>query len=257
MLWSCICGLQPCEPRVSPWVRRRCVKGLPEADSGALDVEQMEFLANVDQPAEAKLWVQYYRAAQAQGQGEGQAAAQRWSFLAVIFRHDANENRAHSSMARMARGKLLALLQDDEGGPKECDWVTHVNAQVDARLRTVVVGLNLGAVKETGWSIWMDRGPFASDTVTGALVNFGLYADVGPMIVLRRFWIESGGFDDSWGPQGQCGIFSDWEYTSRAWAAGERVSARSVLCCCSQCQRGPLGPNACSLWVDPKPMHET
>jgi len=135
-------------------VRRRCFKGLPDADSGALDAQQVEFLANVDQPAESKLWVQYYRRAQAQlqpqGGGKEGGGPQRWGYLAVIFRHNAHENHAYNPMARMARGKLVALLQDDDGGPKECDWIAHVNAQMDARLRTVVVGLNLGVVTGKG-----------------------------------------------------------------------------------------------------------
>jgi len=119
-LGSCLSG-RPLLPW-SPWVRRRCFKGLPDADTGALDAQQVEFLANVDQPAESELWVQYYRRAQAQlqpqGGGKEGGGPQRWGYLAVIFRHNAHENHAYNPMARMARGKLVALLQDDDGGPR-------------------------------------------------------------------------------------------------------------------------------------------
>jgi len=69
-----------------------------------------------------------------------------------------------------------------------------VNAQVDARLRTVVVGLNQGAIKERGDGGGMLQEMFSRDTVSGALANYDLLADVGPFIAQRRFWIESGGF---------------------------------------------------------------
>jgi len=68
--------------------------------------------------------------------------------------------------------------------------------------------------------------------VTGAMATYNLFVDVGPLIAQRRFWIESGGFDESWGPLGQTGIISDWEMAVRAWAAGERVSPCAPLCWC-------------------------
>jgi len=197
----------------------------------------VEFLANVDQPAESKLWVQYYRRAQAQlqpqGGGGGTGKEGGCSGGALVCHIPAQRPREPriQPMARMARGKLLALLQDDDAGPKQCDWIAQVNAQVDARLRTVVVGLNLGAIKGPGGSAAMWREGLSRDTLTGAWADSSLLVDVGPLSP-RRYLIESGGSMSRGDHGGRRGYLSDWELTVRAWAAGERVSPCALLCCC-------------------------
>lgn len=127
-------------------------------------------------------------------------------------------------MARMARGRIVAALQDDDIGPERCEWVPRIHAQYEARPRTVVVGINRGVVISLccNWEQYLDS--FARDPVAETLVNFDLMVDVGPMTALRRHWVGTGGFDEGWGPIGSTGIFSDWAFTLQAWAAGQRVS---------------------------------
>jgi len=72
-------------------------------------------------------------------------------------------------MARMARGKLLTLLQDDEGGPKQCDWISQVNAQVECAAAHRGRGSRSWGNQAEGSGGGMLQELFALDAVTGAL----------------------------------------------------------------------------------------
>lgn len=183
-------------------------------------------LVNVDQPGESKAWVRYWSHGWGPG---GPRGAKRWGYLLAIFRHNAHENRAYNPMARLARGRWVTLVQDDDGAPEDCGWVHHILSEVAAHPRTVVIGYNNGAVFGERQGYWQEKGKFAVDGVTGKEVNYDLLVDVGPMSVLRSFWVRSGGFDNSWGRQSESGILSDWGLTVRAWAAGQRVRDLSRL----------------------------
>lgn len=182
-----------------------------------------ELLVNVDQPGEARAWAHQWRTLQYR---EGVSSAH--GFMLVLFSHNVHENRAYNTLARLARGTVLVLVQDDDLAPRNCTWLPRIVASMLQHPRLAVAG-TLGAVR-----LWGTKGvqayegdKFGVDRGTGEVATPAELVDVGPLAFRRSAWLSTGGLDEAWGPLGQTGVISDWQLVLRQWLAGQWVSGEA------------------------------
>lgn len=184
-----------------------------------------ELLVNVDQPAEARAWVRQWRTLRYR-----EGVSGHHDFVLVVFSHNVHENRAYNTLARLARGTVLALVQDDDLAPSNCTWLRRIVSSMAHHPRLAAAG-TLGAVR-----LWGSKGvqayeghTFGMDRATGESAAPAELVDVGPLAFRRSAWLNTGGLDEAWGPLGQTGVISDWQLVLRQWLAGHWVSRAMFL----------------------------
>jgi len=168
----------------------RCTGGLEGVASEEAQDVRTELLVNVDQPGEAREWVHQWRSLQYR---EGVWGTARHGFVLVLFSHNVHENRAYNTLARLARGEVLVLVQDDDLAPYNCTWLPRVSSMAH-HPRLAVAG-TLGAVR-----LWGSKGvqaherdKFGRDRATGEGATPAELVDVGPLAFRRSAWLTTGG----------------------------------------------------------------
>ncbi|EFJ48071.1 hypothetical protein VOLCADRAFT_91271 [Volvox carteri f. nagariensis] len=179
----------------------------------------VELLVNVDSPEEGQLW-----------------ADLAWTTrgrLVPVFSNNIHEIRSYNRLAALARGKVLVVLQDDDGfEPADCSWIHRLVRQFDSMPKLGMVGLKSyrrGNGREGNLERWPDTFHHFSDPSTGNFFTFPLQVDYAPMALRRAALLHVGGVDEGMSDVGECGIVSDWELSIRMWTAGWHVGFMPLL----------------------------
>ncbi|GAX84233.1 hypothetical protein CEUSTIGMA_g11656.t1 [Chlamydomonas eustigma] len=167
----------------------------------------MELLVNVDHPQDHEAWA---------------LASYNTSGLVIpVFSNNIHEIRSYNTLARLARGDILVLMQDDQMPRTDegCKWMKDVVSLFDRWPDTGVIGLhkNVHCWHEEGYP-----GMFV-DPETGIHAHWAQKVDLAPMAVRRTAMLQVGGFDETLSEPGMCGIISDWEFSQRMWISGWAV----------------------------------
>ena len=155
----------------------------------------------------------------------------------VAYQNNTHELRSYNKLARVARGQMIAFVQDDAGPPASCDYVDHLSTMFNTDVKLAIVGMNI--VTNTPWG-YADmllglqhrrysstRQKWAYDARVAA--EYVSCADIGPMVVRRDAFASLGSFDEGFSYPGQGGIGLDFDLSTRAWLAGGRVALYDLV----------------------------
>lgn len=159
----------------------------------------------------------------------------------LIRSNDIHDSRIYNRAADLARGDLIAILQDDDLPPASDEWVRDALALFERYPQLAVLG------GHQGWSLDFTKPP---DRVHRRAVygyreaqRFGYAQDIpfrdpashrpfmfvqgvsiGPIFYRRHVYRELGGFSLDYSVAGEVGMLVDHELSLRAWLAGYHVA---------------------------------
>lgn len=182
-----------------------------------------------------------------QEDGSSDGSLSKWASLAigknhfVIRSNDLFEVRTYDRSIDYARGKYVALLQDDDIPPPSSRWVDEAIYLFEKFDDLAIIGglsgaslLTLGGSKqvtdESRYSVVDDIAEYPGvfryrikkepeKLVDGIQFEFSEYVNRAPMFVRKSFFKELGGIDQSFAPF-QC---DDVDLCLKAWQAGYKV----------------------------------
>eukprot|EP00198_Chlamydomonas_reinhardtii_P010559 XP_001699896.1 predicted protein [Chlamydomonas reinhardtii] len=188
-------------PRIAEAMRQSC-------DSVQI---ACEISVNVDNPHEAELWASQVRAFVP-------------GFVMPAFSANLHEARGYNRAAKLARGRYLIIWQDDQFPPAHGKWLLDMIRVFDAYPQLGILGMNTYRLCKNremtnrwGSTVWR------VDPRTGVSWTFAQHVDFAPLAVRASIYHEVGGLDENTARPGDCGIWGDWELTSRAWMDGWQV----------------------------------
>lgn len=189
-----------------PWMIRHFIGNLSKA---AKDLDS-ELIVNVDSFSEGQEWAQLVNETQ--------------GWVVPVFSANVHEARAYNRAARIARGKYLCFLQDDDIPSADPRWITDKLKVLDKYVKIGVIGC-----KSFRWCVPHERQnhfgeePYADSFLT---VNFAFVhaVDFAPMFLRRSAFMSVGGLDETLSDPGHCGIWGDWDLSMRMWTAGWQVA---------------------------------
>jgi len=187
-----------------PWMIPHILEPLLECNK----LIPIEVVVNVDSLSEGAEWA---------------AAVKNTSGVVVpVFSANVHEIRAYNRIAEVARGKYLIIHQDDQTMPRSCKWLPDLVENVlDRYPQAGIVGLKGFIFNHLDGNI--NAGQHFIDPVAKVKVHYAANVDFAPMAIRKSAFKHVGGLDESLSEQGECGIWSDWEISSRMWAAGWQV----------------------------------
>ncbi|GAX77943.1 hypothetical protein CEUSTIGMA_g5385.t1 [Chlamydomonas eustigma] len=188
-----------------PWILRSLVQAIQIC--GNQTSIPVELLVNVDNPSEAQEWSALVK--------------ETGGFVVPVFSNNVHEARAYNRLASMGRGRIMVTLQDDEVLGGDCSWLKDVVNIFDRFPQVGAVGL-----KTYIWAFGPNNthdGLHFRDPMTGIPTQYVLNADYAPLAFRKSAWKHIGGIDETMSEAGECGIFGDWEFTTRMWMAGYQV----------------------------------
>jgi len=113
-----------------------------------------------------------------------------------------------------ARGRYIAMLQDDDGFPSTNTWIDQAMALFEIHPKLAILGGRYDI------DIRFEEGKKGGSVVLpGESFRFVQSVVAAPMWLDRRVFLELGGFDDDFAP---C-MFSEAEICFRGWLAGYQV----------------------------------
>ncbi|GLI62809.1 hypothetical protein VaNZ11_005558 [Volvox africanus] len=165
-----------------------------------------ELVVNVDNPEEAGAW------------------ANEAGFVVPVFSANLHESRGYNRAARLARGKYLVVWQDDQVPPANGQWLVDMIKIFDSHPQLGILGMNCYRLckhheptNRWGWSHW------APDSATGVKWTYAQTVDFAPMAIRASIYDAVGGLDEGTSRPGDCGIWGDWELSTRVWMDGWQV----------------------------------
>ncbi|KAG2490149.1 hypothetical protein HYH03_011453 [Edaphochlamys debaryana] len=169
-----------------------------------------EVIVNVDNPHEAGMWARQ---------------TTKWGgSLLPIFSANLHESRGYNRAAKAAKGKILIIWQDDQTGPGDAAWMLDLAKLYDTYPQIGIIGMNtyrlcrnFEPTNRWGSPSW------EPDPRTGVRWTYAQMVDFAPFVVRSELYHELGGLDEGLSKPGECGIWGDWEMSSRSWMAGWQV----------------------------------
>lgn len=113
--------------------------------------------------------------------------------------------------------------QDDDVPPPDGKWITDMLALFNKYPRLAIIGLQSQRPCRIGFNNQYRGSQMYEDKELGVFVNFAQVVDFGPLAVRRSAFEAVGGLDEGMSLPGTCGIFSDWELSTRMWSDGWQV----------------------------------
>lgn len=155
----------------------------------------------------------------------------------LIQTNDLHEIRTYNRAASLARGEVVALMQDDDIPPDDGRWVADAMRLFRAHPDLGVLGCWNGCAldfTDFNRSIGAPVGPGDAsdqsaddiptcDPVTGIPFMFLDAVGIGPIFIRRDAFMELGGFDLRLSGPGEPGIWLDYDLCLRMWLSGRRV----------------------------------
>ncbi|GIM04176.1 hypothetical protein Vretimale_8800 [Volvox reticuliferus] len=212
---------------------------------------RLEMLINVDSRGDAAAVAEF--AAGPLGAG----------FLVPVYSSNVHEIRSYNRLTRLAQGKILIMLQDDDVFPDDtaCEWLSSVVRAFKRWPRLGAVGSQRFVFDyhpnstqfglhfhDPGTGHWDpgsrqadasdedrdagngDTGNDGSDRARQRLqppplqMQFVTLVDYAPVAVRRSAFLDVGGIDENMSQSGACGVHSDYDLVLRMWLAGWQVS---------------------------------
>ncbi|KAG2453022.1 hypothetical protein HYH02_002357 [Chlamydomonas schloesseri] len=189
-----------------PWAIRRMASSMAASCGGS--GLGCEAVVNVDNPHEAGEWA----AVTLESKG----------FVVPVFSSNVHETRGYNRAAKVSRGKLLVVWQDDQIAPESPKWVHDLVKVFDAYPQLAIMGMNTYRLCKhlEGTNRWGAPDFWLPDPKTGVRWTYAQNVDFAPLVVRATAYEELGGLDEGFSRAGDCGIWGDWELCNRAWMLG-------------------------------------
>ena len=159
----------------------------------------------------------------------------------LIHSNDLHEIRASDRAMRLAKGKIVCLIQDDDKLPDTGDWV-------DLSLSLFAMYPNLAILGGYQGLMWNDldedlletkrkasiygkgaqKIPFVAPSL-GISFMFVEEVNIGPYFIQKEVFEKIGGWNFSYSKVGEPGIGFDHELCLRSWKAGYQVGLIGIL----------------------------
>lgn len=139
----------------------------------------------------------------------------------VLFSRNIHEIRAYNRLARIAKGDVLAFVQDDAAPPMGCEYLATVSRLYEHDPRLSMIGMNVGTT--TPWNHRKHERLHSARFFTGNTmpsverVEYVACADIGPLLVRKSDFFSLGEFDEKFSEEGQGGVGLDFDLSTRAW----------------------------------------
>lgn len=159
----------------------------------------------------------------------------------LLRSNDVHDSRVYNRAAALARGDVIAILQDDDIPPDSGAWVDEALALFDRHPQLAVLGGHQGWIldlsepsakvraravygyrEEKKWTYAKDI-PYR-DRASGQPFMFVQGVSIGPIFYRREVFLELGGFNLDYSQAGEVGMLVDHELSLRAWLAGYQVA---------------------------------
>lgn len=159
----------------------------------------------------------------------------------LVRSNDIHDSRAYNRAAGLARGELIAILQDDDIPPASGTWADEALALFARYPKLAVLGGHQGWILDLSepslkvrsravygyrddkkWAYMRDI-PFR-DPASGQPFMFVQGVSIGPIFYRRDVFLELGGFNLEYSRAGEVGMLVDHELSLRAWLAGYQVA---------------------------------
>ncbi|KAG2501262.1 hypothetical protein HYH03_001069 [Edaphochlamys debaryana] len=168
-----------------------------------------ELVVNVDNPHEAAMWAN--------------VTAAYHGFVHPVFSYNVHEARGYNRAARVARGEIFVVWQDDNMPPYNPDWLLDMVALFRTYSRLGILGLNYYRLcRHLEMGNRVGRPDWESDIRPGRPVawTFAHMVDFAPLAFRAAAFWSVGGIEEGWSNRGDCGITTDFEISARAWLSG-------------------------------------
>ena len=152
----------------------------------------------------------------------------------LVYSNDIHEIRAYDRAVRLARGRIICMLQDDDIPPESGEWVGQALRLFERYPKLAVLGGYRGrkfgsdvAEREPKYgyqTLWekVKKIPFSEPDLRIPFM-FIPAVSTAPLFCRRDAWIQLGGFDLNYSKAGEPGIGFDYEICFRAWLKGWQV----------------------------------
>lgn len=151
----------------------------------------------------------------------------------LLRTNDLYEIRTYDRAIRMAKGKYVCLLQDDDLLPEHTSWLEEAKAIFESYPKLLILSGKQG-VNLTPNNPYLEANAPASPVLTPTLIDpkthipfmFTMTAYRAPLFIRTKELIEIGGLDLSYSPL----MCDDAELSLRAWTNGFSVGFYQVDC---------------------------
>ena len=143
----------------------------------------------------------------------------------VLVSGNIHEIRGYNRLAKMAQGKLLVLLQDDDYPSYGGRWLRHAHHLFNHNAKLGLVGGFTGTIQGGPMTnkYGVGRAPIKFKSGFRQPFMFATLVNMGPFIIRRSYFLESGMFNGNFSCRGEAGIGFDYEFALRTWYLGYHV----------------------------------
>lgn len=159
----------------------------------------------------------------------------------LIRSNDIHDSRIYNRAASLARGEIIAVLQDDDIPPASAEWLDQALALFERYPKLAVLGGHQGWTMDFSapsttvrWHAvygYREAKRFAyardipyRDPVSAVPFMFVQGVSIGPIFYRRDVFLALGGFNLDYSAPGEVGMLVDHELSLRAWLAGHQVA---------------------------------
>jgi hypothetical protein len=172
----------------------------------------------------------------------------------LLHSNDLHEIRAYNRAIAFARGEIVCLMQDDDRPPTDGTWLDVALSVFDRYPRLAVLGgwCGFDHYFEVEYNApWLPAGvnpiPYV-DPSTGRPLAFVENVNIGPYLVRKRVFEETGGFDLRFSAPGEPGITFESEFCYRVWDAGYQVALTDIPVKQQPGTQSYILPGGTSMW---------
>ncbi|XRB11167.1 glycosyltransferase 2-like domain-containing protein [Pseudoscourfieldia marina] len=172
-----------------------------------------EILVNDDSASEIDVWL------------TGMSKGSDWPFYLLVS-GNVHEIRGYNRLAKMARGKHIVFMQDDDVPPPTPRWILHATSLFRKNSKLGILAGFTGTIQGgplTGkYGVQKDAIKYRSSFQRRPFM-FVTLANMGPMIFRRTAFHELGMFSGNFSCRSEPGIGFDYEMSLRMWYYGYSV----------------------------------
>ena len=143
----------------------------------------------------------------------------------VLVSGNIHEIRGYNRLAKLAQGKLLVLMQDDDYPSYGGRWLRHAQHLFKKNDKLGLVGGFTGTIQGGPMTnkYGVGRAPIKFKSGFRQPFMFATLVNMGPFFIRRSYFLESGMFNGNFSCRGEPGIGFDYEFALRTWYLGYHV----------------------------------
>ena len=152
------------------------------------------------------------------------ASALKGQSGALVVSGNIHEIRGYNRLIRAARGKMIAVLQDDDKLHPAHAWYPNAKTLLTQEKSLGMLGGYAGEIHagpQTGR--YIGGGPFKHPKL-GVKFTYVTWCSMGPFLFVKTMFEKLGGFSLTYSCRGEAGIVFDHEYGLRNWDNGYSVA---------------------------------